>query len=95
MNDDDCLVVMLSITQECYRCCYASLIGRKDTYMIVEYCCHSGVGQLICRKLIDTVGFESVRAISRNVESCSAFELLNGCDFIQVYMHIDTHLYIT
>lgn len=39
-----------------------------------------GVGQLICRKLIDD-GFYNVQAISRDIESAKKFELLKGCEF--------------
>ena len=40
-----------------------------------------GVGQLISKKLLND-GY-TVRAITRDIKSASAFELLNGCEFIQ------------
>ena len=40
-----------------------------------------GVGQLISKKLLND-GY-TVRAITRDIKSASAFELLNGCEFVQ------------
>eukprot|EP00596_Hydrurales_sp_CCMP1899_P002598 CAMPEP_0119049348 /NCGR_PEP_ID=MMETSP1177-20130426/64180_1 /TAXON_ID=2985 /ORGANISM="Ochromonas sp, Strain CCMP1899" /LENGTH=267 /DNA_ID=CAMNT_0007026445 /DNA_START=103 /DNA_END=903 /DNA_ORIENTATION=+ len=78
------------------RCCYFatvlfSLFHSSQSLRATVFGASGGVGQLICRTLIDTVGLESVRAISRNVDSLAAFELLNGCDFIQAdALQIDT-----
>ena len=50
-----------------------------------------GVGQLICNKLLNTVGIESVTAISRVAASLATFELLNGCNFVEAdALKIDT-----
>ena len=59
----------------------------------LTYCCHAlratvfgasgGVGQLICNKLLKTASIDSVTAISRNADSLAAFELLDGCTFVQ------------
>ena len=40
-----------------------------------------GVGQLICKKLLND-GY-NVRAITRDIKSASSFEFLNGCEFVQ------------
>ena len=50
-----------------------------------------GVGQLICNKLLNTAGIESVTAISRVAASLSTFELLNGCNIVEAdALKIDT-----
>jgi uncharacterized protein YbjT (DUF2867 family) len=42
-----------------------------------------GVGQLICNSLKNAPEINSVVAVSRNLDSLSAFELLSGCSFVE------------
>ena len=42
-----------------------------------------GIGQLVCNRLLKTTGIESVKAVSRNIDSLNKFDLLNGCEFVQ------------
>ena len=69
----------------------ASSICNSHALRASVFGASGGVGQLICNKLLNTAGIESVTAISRVAASLSTFELLNGCNFVEAdALKIDT-----
>lgn len=56
--------------------CLTSVLGKRVTVFGAS----GGVGQLICKNLLSSQ-FQ-VRAVSRNIEKTSAYELLKGCEFM-------------
>ena len=76
-------MVQLSLVQLLGSVIFASTLCYSHALRASVFGASGGVGQLICNKLINTAGIDSVTAISRSAASLSAFELLNGCNFVE------------
>lgn len=62
---------------------FLSFVPTNQALRACVFGASGGVGQLICNSLQKTPEISSVVAVSRNVDSLSAFELLNGCSFVE------------
>lgn len=70
---------------------FISIISLCDALRASVFGASGGVGQLICNTLMKTDGIDSVIAVSRSAKSLAAFELLNGCTFVEAdALQIDT-----
>jgi uncharacterized protein YbjT (DUF2867 family) len=70
---------------------FISIISSCNALRASVFGASGGVGQLICNTLMKTDGIDSVIAVSRSAKSLAAFELLNGCTFVEAdALQIDT-----
>jgi uncharacterized protein YbjT (DUF2867 family) len=58
-------------------------LASINSLKVAVFGASGGVGQLICRRILDTNSAKQVVAVSRDIKSLERFDLLKGCDFVE------------